>query len=181
MAKLAYQIDPVHTMIAFSVRHMMVSNVRGEFTRSSGTIVFDTENLADSSIDIVVETASIQTNNSDRDTHLRSADFLDVANHPEMHFRSRKIEPKGKLGDWTEGKITGDLTIRGVTSEITLNVEGPQPEIIDPYGKRRVGASATARLSRKVFGLTYNPALEAGGVVVGDEVKITIDVEAVRE
>lgn len=181
MARLVYQIDPIHTTVAFSVRHMMVSNVRGEFTKVSGTITYDTENPARSSIDVLVDTASINTHNNDRDTHLKSGDFLDAANYPEMRFRSKKIEPKDKLGNWTEALITGDLTIRGVTSEVTLDVEGPNPEIIDPYGKKRIGASATAKLSRELFGLKYNAALEAGGVVVGDEVKIAIDVEATRE
>lgn len=181
MAKLAYKIDPVHTSVAFSVRHMMVSNVRGEFTNVSGSIVYDTDDPSKSTIEVVIGAASIKTNNSDRDKHLKSADFLDVEHYPEIRFRTRKIRPKDKLGTWEEALITGDLTIRGVTSEITLDVEGPNPEIIDPYGKHRIGASAVAKLSRKLFGLAYNPALEAGGVVVGDEVKIAIEVEAVRD
>jgi polyisoprenoid-binding protein YceI len=155
---------------------MMLSNVRGEFTKLSGTVKVDSDNPANSSIDATIDTTSINTRDSQRDTHLKSADFLDVEHFPTISFRSRQIQLQQD-----GAKVTGDLTIHGVTREITLDVEGPTSEIKDPWGKQRVGASATAKLSRKDFGLTWNAALETGGVMVGDEVKITIDVEAVRD
>src|SRR5690348_10249126 len=176
MAQLTYAIDPAHSAVHFSVRHMMLSNVRGEFTKLSGTVKVDSDNPANSSIDATIDTTSINTRDNQRDTHLKSADFLDVEHFPTISFRSRQIQLQQD-----GAKVTGDLTIHGVTREITLDVEGPTSEIKDPWGKQRVGASATAKLSRKDFGLTWNAALETGGVMVGDEVKITIDVEAVRD
>ncbi len=175
MSQATYQIDPTHSSVHFSVRHMMLSNVRGEFTKVSGTIKFDPENPASSSLDATIDAASINTRDAQRDTHLKSADFLDVEKFPTLTFHSKKIAPQPG-----GGKVTGDLTIHGVTREITLDVEGPTAEIKDPWGKQRMGASATTTLSRKDFGLIWNAALETGGVMVGDEVKITIDVEFVR-
>jgi polyisoprenoid-binding protein YceI len=175
MSQVTYEIDPIHSSVYFSVRHMMLSNVRGEFTKVSGTITFDPENPANSTVEATIDASSISTHDAQRDAHLKSADFLDAEKFPALTFRSKKIElhPGG-------GKVTGDLTIRDVTREITLDVEGPSPEVKDPWGKQRIGASATAKLNRKDFGLTWNTALEAGGVLVGDEVKITIDVEVTR-
>lgn len=154
---------------------MMLSNVRGEFTKVSGTINFDPASPASSAIEAKIDATSIATRDRQRDAHLKSADFLDVDAFPELVFRSSKIEqlPGG-------GKVTGDLTIHGVTREVALDVEGPTEEAKDPWGKQRIGASATATLNRKDFGLVWNAALETGGVLVGDEVKITIDIEAVR-
>ena len=176
MAQVTYAIDPAHSAVHFSVRHMMLSNVRGEFTKLSGTVRYDPENPTNSTIDATIDAASLNTRNDDRDTHLKSADFLEVEKFPILTFHSKQIHPH-------EGgaKVTGELTIHGVTHEITLDVEGPTAEIKDPWGKQRVGASATGKLSRKDFGLVWNAALETGGVMVGDEVKITIDVEAVRD
>jgi polyisoprenoid-binding protein YceI len=153
----------------------MLSNVRGEFAKVSGTVKFDSENPENSTVEATIDASSINTRDAQRDTHLKSADFLDVEKFPTLTFRSRKIaaQPGG-------GKVTGDLTIHGVTREITLDVEGPTPEMKDPWGKQRIGASATTKLDRKDFGVIWNSALETGGVVVGDEVKITIDVEFVR-
>jgi polyisoprenoid-binding protein YceI len=154
---------------------MMVSNVRGQFTKVSGTIKFDSANPANSSVEATIDAASIDTHDPQRDTHLKSDDFFDVGKFPTLTFRSKRIEVH-----IDGGKVTGDLTMHGVTEEITLDVEGPTPENKDPWGKYRIGLSATTKLSRKDFGLTWNSALETGGVLVGDEVKITIDVEAVR-
>jgi polyisoprenoid-binding protein YceI len=175
MPQTTYSIDSVHSSVHFSVRHLMVSNVRGEFTKVSGTIMLDSGNPANSSVEATIDAASINTREADRDTHLKSADFLDVASFPTLVFRSTKIEtiPGG-------GTVTGELTMHGVTQTVVLDVEGPSPETKDPWGKQRIGFSATTKLSRKDFGLTWNAALEAGGVVVGDEVKITIDLEAIR-
>jgi polyisoprenoid-binding protein YceI len=175
MSQVTYEIDATHSSVHFSVRHMMLSNVRGEFAKVSGTIKFDREKPENSSVEVVIDPSSINTRDAQRDTHLKSADFLDVEKSPEMRFKSKQIEV-----NHDGGNIKGDLTIRGVTREVTLDVEGPTPEVKDPWGKQRIGASATAKLNRKDFGLTWNAALEAGGVMVGDEVKITIDVEAVR-
>lgn len=175
MSQRTYEIDPAHSSVHFSVRHMMLSNVRGEFAKISGTIQFDPENLAHSAVEAAIDASSINTRIDQRDNHLKSAAFLDVEKFPALTFRSKRVVPHTD-----GGKMTGDLTIRGVTREITFDVEGPTPEVKDPWGKQRIGASATAKLSRKDFGMTYNDVLETGGVVVGDEVKISIDIEATR-
>jgi polyisoprenoid-binding protein YceI len=175
MSQVIYEIDPTHSSVHFSVRHLMVSNVRGEFTKVTGTIQFDPQNPANSSVKATIDATSISTRDEQRDAHLKGADFLDVEKFPTITFQSKQAEAHGD-----GGKVTGDLTIHGVTREITLDVEGPGQEINDPWGKQRIGASATAKLSRKDFGLTWNAALETGGVVVGDEVKITLDIEAIR-
>ena len=175
MSQITYEIDPAHSSVHFSVRHMMLSNVRGEFAELSGTVKFDPENPANSTLEAAIEASSISTRDAQRDTHLKSGDFLDVEKFPSLTFQSKKID--AQQGG---GQLKGDLTIHGVTREITLEVEGPTPETKDPWGKQRIGASATTKLSRKDFGLIWNAALETGGVLVGDEVKITVDVEAVR-
>ena len=172
-----WEFDPAHTGVHFKVRHLMISSVRGEFEKVSGKIVYDESDVTKSSADIAIETASINTRVAKRDEHLRSPDFLDVAKHPAITFRSKRVE---KAGDGTL-KMTGDLTIRGVTKEVVLTVEGPSPEIKDPGGNHRVGGQAATKINRKDFGLTWNKALEAGGVVVGDEVEITIDVEIYKK
>lgn len=176
MSTITYQIDSSHSAAQFSVRHMMIANIRGEFTKVSGTIVYDPENPLNSSVEATIEASSISTRDSQRDAHLRSADFLDVEHFPVLTFRSKSVS--GERGDW---KLTGDLTIRGVTREITLTVEGPTPETRDPWGNPRIGSTATGKLNRKDFGLTWNTALETGGVLVGDEVKLTLDVEGIRQ
>ena len=176
MSQITYQIDSSHSAAHFSVRHMMIANVRGEFTKVSGTILYDPENPKNSSVEAVIDASSIATRDPQRDAHLRSADFLDAEKYPVLTFRSKSIS--GERGDW---KVTGDLTIRGVTREVTLEVEGPTPETRDPWGNLRIGATATGKINRKDFGLTWNTALETGGVLVGDEVKLTLDVEGVRQ
>ena len=176
MPQTTYQIDPAHSSAQFSVRHMMISNVRGEFTKVSGAIAYDAASPSESSIEASIEVASINTREPQRDAHLKSADFFDVEKFPVLTFHGRQIS--GQPGEW---KVRGDLTIHGVTREIVLDVEGPTPEAKDPWGSLRIGATATAKLSRKDFGLTWNAALETGGVLVGDEVKITIDLEAILQ
>lgn len=176
MPQITYELDPAHTAVHFSVRHMMVSNVRGEFGKTSGKVIFDPASPANSTVEATIDVSTISTRDEQRDGHLKSADFLDVEKFPSITFRSTKVEA-GEGG----GKVTGDLTIHGVTREITLEVEGPTAEAKDPWGNQRIGASATAKLSRKDFGLVWNASLETGGVLVGDEVKITIDVEAIRK
>ncbi len=172
-----WDIDPAHTSVQFAVRHLMVSNVRGEFGKVSGTVQADDADVTKSKIEAVIDAASINTRIEKRDQHLKSPDFLDVAKYPTITFRSKKIE---KTGDGTY-RVTGDLTLHGVTREATLDVEGATPEMKDPWGKMRAGAQATARINRKDFGITWNQKLDAGGVAVGDDVSITIDVEATKQ
>ena len=159
------------------MRHLMVSYVRGEFEKVSGKIVYDEQDISRSSAEITIDAASINTRVAKRDNHLKSPDFLDVANHPHLVFRSKKVEKAGagKL------RMTGDLTIRGVTREVVLEIEGPTAKIKDLQGNTRVGGSAFTKIKRDDFGLTWNKAIEAGGVVVGNEVEITIDIELVQE
>lgn len=171
-----WQIDPGHTATQFAVKHMMVSTVRGQFTRTTGTVVWDGRNVSSAVVNIVIDAASIDTREPARDNHLRSAEFLNVAKYPTLTFRSTKVEAAGA----GRAKVTGDLTIRGVTRQVVLDVEGPSTAVTDPLNVTRVGALATTKISRKAFGLIWNRLLEGGGAVVGDGVTITIDVEIVR-
>jgi polyisoprenoid-binding protein YceI len=172
-----YAIDPAHTSAQFKVRHLMVSYVRGQFGKTTGAAQIDPEDLAKSSVEATIDASTIDTQNADRDKHLRSQDFLHAEKHPTITFRSTGIANAG------EGKlrVTGDLTIRGVTKPVVLEVEGPTPSVQDPWGNVRRGLTATTTINRKDFGLAWNKALETGGVVVGDEVHITIDAELVKE
>ena len=171
-----YTIEPAHSAAHFKVRHLMIANVRGEFSKVSGTVKIDPSNPGASTITAEIDVNSINTREPDRDKHLKSADFFDAANYPAIQFVSKKVEPDGPEG-YT---VTGDLTIHGVTREVVLNVIGPTPEIKDPWGYTRRGAEATAKISRKDFGLTYNQALETGGVMIGDAVEISLEVELVK-
>jgi polyisoprenoid-binding protein YceI len=172
-----WEIDPAHTSVQFSVRHLMISNVRGELQKVSGTVQADDQDPTRSVIQATIDAASIDTREAKRDEHLRSADFLDVAQHPTITFRSKKIE---KAGD-RRYKVIGDLTLHGVTREVTLDVEGPTPPMTDPRGNVRAGAAATTRIDRRDFGITWSKSLDGGGVVVGNDLVVTIDVEAVRK
>jgi len=172
-----WQIDPAHSAAHFKVRHLMVSNVRGEFGKLSGSLVLDPSDLAKSTVEVTVETATIDTREAKRDEHLRSADFFDVANHPAITFQSKRIAAAGE----GEFKVTGDLTIRGVTREVTFDVEGPAPAVKDPWGNVRTGVTATAKINRKDFGLTWNALIEGGGVMVGNEVSITFEGELIQK
>jgi len=172
-----WQVDPAHSAAHFSVRHLMISNVRGEFSKLSGSVVIDPQDLTRSTVEVSMETASVNTREPQRDEHLRSADFFDVANHPAITFRSKRIAPAGP-GHF---KLTGDLTIRGVTNEVTFDLEGPTPEVKDPWGNVRAGVTATAKISRKDFGMTFNALIEGGGVMVGDEVSLTIEAELIQK
>ncbi|MDI3341536.1 MAG: YceI family protein [Sphaerobacter sp.] len=169
-------IDPVHSEIGFAVRHMMVSTVRGRFGEFSGHIDLDPADPSTASAEVTINVNSIDTRNADRDAHLRSPDFFDAEHYPTITFKSRQIEP---LGD-NRYRIVGDLTIRGVTREVVLDatVAGPHP---DAYGGMRIGISASTSINRFDFGLNWNAAIEAGGVVVADTVKIELEVEAVRQ
>jgi polyisoprenoid-binding protein YceI len=174
-AAAVWDIDPAHSSAGFKVRHLMVSHVRGHLGTVSGSVVIDEKDLTRSRVDVSIAASGIDTREPKRDDHLRSADFLDVANHPNVTFRSTAVRP-GPQGP----EVTGDLTIRGVTRAVTLTVEPLPPAVADPWGNTKRGATARARINRKDFGLTWNVALEAGGVVVGDEVAIEIEVELVQ-
>ncbi len=171
-----YDIDPSHSSASFKVRHLMVSNVRGEFGHISGQVVIDEGDITRSSVEVSIDTSSVNTHDAKRDEHLRSADFFDVATYPTITFKSKRVQP-GKGGDLF---VAGDLTIRGVTREVTLDVEPLSSEVKDPWGNVKRGASARARVNRKEFNLVWNAALEGGGVLVGDDVAITIEVELGR-
>ncbi len=171
-----WNVDPAHSHASFTVRHMVISNVRGEFGTGGGKVILDDRDVTRSSAQATIETASVDTRVADRDAHLRSPDFFDAAKHPTITFRSTKIE---KAGDG-KLKVTGDLTIRGVTRPVVLDVAGPTAEIKDPWGKIRRGISATTTINRRDFGLVWGKMVEAGPVV-GDEVKIEIESELVRQ
>jgi len=175
-ATVTYNIDPSHTAAHFKVRHMMISWVRGEFTKISGALTYNEANLAESKVTAEIDVNSINTRVPDRDQDLLSPNFLDAAKYPTIRFQSTKIEQTGD----DEYRVTGDLTIHGVTRSVVLDVDSVTPEVKDPWGFYRRGAAAEAKISRKAFGLTTNPVLETGGVVIGDEIEINIDVEFVR-
>jgi polyisoprenoid-binding protein YceI len=172
---VTYTIDPTHSTAEFKVRHLMVANVKGHFSGITGTVVFDPGAPENSRVEATIDAATIHTRDDQRDTHLKSADFLDVEKYPTIAFVSKKI-----TGSDGEGKVTGDLTIHGVTKEVTLDVEGPAPEVKDPWGNVKTGATATTKISRKDFGMVFNVALDTGGVLVGDEVTITLELELLR-
>jgi polyisoprenoid-binding protein YceI len=169
-------VDGSHTNATFSVRHLMISNVRGEFQKVTGTVDFDPAKPEALSVQAEIEVASISTRDATRDTHLRSADFFDAENHPHIKF----VSTSARRGD--RGlEIVGDLTIRGTTRQVVLAVTGPTPEQTDPWGNVRLGAEASTTIKRSEFGMTWNSALETGGVLVGDEIKIHLDVELIRQ
>jgi len=174
---VTYVIDPSHSTAGFKVRHLMVSNVRGEFSGVTGTVVFDAEDPAKSKVEAAIDATTLQTREPQRDQHLKSADFFDVEKFPKITFISKKVVPVAE-GEW---RLVGDLTIHGVTREVVLDVEGPTPEVKDPWGNIKIGATATTKVNRKDFGLVWNVALEAGGVLVGDEVAIQLEVEMARQ
>jgi len=171
-----YKIDPAHSSANFVVRHMMITNVRGGFSKLQGTVVWDPASLSQSSVEATVDATSIDTREPDRDKHLRSADFFDVEKFPAITFLSTGLERSGD-GELT---IAGILTIHGVSKPVTLAVDGPTAEGKDPWGNTRIGASATTKIKRSDFGLTWNSTLETGGILVGDDIKIEIEVSLIR-
>jgi polyisoprenoid-binding protein YceI len=172
-----WQIDPAHSAAHFSVRHLMISNVRGEFTNISGSALFDPSDLSKSSVEVTIEAASLSTREPQRDQHLRSGDFFDVEKYPTLTFRSTRVEPRGQ----EFFKLTGELTIHGVTKEATFDMEGPNPTVKDPWGNVRAGVTGSTKINRKEFGLVWNAVTEGGGIMVGDEVKITIEAELIQK
>jgi|SRR5581483_3227178 polyisoprenoid-binding protein YceI len=172
---MPWQIDPAHSAIEFSVRHLMITNVRGQFDRFSGTVEFDEENPAQTKVNVQIEAASINTKAADRDNHLRSADFLDAANYPYLTFVSKNVA----LIDKNHARLSGDLTIRGVTKPVVLDVEYVG-SVKNPWGMTSAGFNAHTKINRKDWGLEWNVALETGGVLVGDEIAINIEVELIK-
>ena len=171
-----WSIDPNHSSAQFTVRHMMISNVKGTFSKVSGMVQYDAADPTKSVVDATIEVGSVDTHQEGRDRDLRSANFFDAEKYPTMTFKSKKVESSGpgKL------KMTGDLTIHGVTKEVEFDVDGPSPAIKDAQGNMHTGAEATAKINRRDFGLMYSRMLETGGAVVGDDVQITLDVEMVK-
>ena len=176
LATPRWTLDASHSHVGFAVRHLMISNVRGEFTKLQGSAGYDPARPEATSVDVTIDVASINTREEKRDAHLRSADFFDVENHPTMRFVSTSARERGETLE-----LTGDLTIHGTTREVVLKVEDITPQSKDPWGKLRVGAAAKTKIRRSDFGMVWNAALETGGVVVGDEITITLEVELVRE
>jgi polyisoprenoid-binding protein YceI len=170
-----WTIDSAHTSSAFAVKHMMVSTVRGAFGKTEGTITWDGKDVTSVKADVTIDATTITTNNEKRDTHLKSPDFFDVAKFPTITFKSKKSEAAG-AGKF---KVVGDLTMRGVTKEVTLDVEGPSQPLI-AQGRARVGATATTKVNRQDYGVSWSRSLDGGGVVVSDEVVITIEMELVK-
>lgn len=171
-----WNIDPQHSTAQFTVRHLAISNVSGNFTKLSGTVELNDKDITQSRVNAVIDVSSVDTRVADRDKDLRSSNFFDVEKYPTIEFKSKKIVNNGgKL------QLVGDLTMHGTTREVTLDVDGPTPELNDPWGNVRRGFSASTTVNRKDFGLTYNHALKTGEAVVGDNVKIQIDVELVKK
>lgn len=175
--KTTYKIDPAHSSAQFTIRHMMITNVRGGFSGVTGTVVIDTDDSANSSVDAAIDTTTLNTLDAGRDGHVKGAEFLDVAQFPTITFKSSHVEVTGA----GEAKVTGALTIHGVTKDVVLDVEGPTGEAKDPWGNFRIGAAATAKIKRTDFGLTWSAALETGGVLLGDDLKIALDLSLIKQ
>jgi len=169
-----WTVDPAHSVASFTVKHMMVSTVRGEFGKMSGTASWSKPDYSDAKVDVTIDATTIDTHEPKRDAHLRSPDFFDVQKFPTLTFKSKRVEKAKEKGHLT---LVGDLTIHGVTKEVAFDVTGPSPEMKTPFGTVAVGAEAKAKINRKDFGLNWNKALEAGGVLVSDEVNIDINME----
>jgi polyisoprenoid-binding protein YceI len=176
-ASTTWQIDPAHTAAQFAVKHLMISTVRGQFKGVTGTVNWDDQDITKSTVDVTIDAKTVDTTEPQRDNDLRSEKFFEVAKYPTITFKSKKVEPVsvGKL------KVTGDLTIHGVTKEVVLDVEGPTPPIKDPWGNTRVALNATTKVNRQDYGVKWNANIDGGGVVVGDDVNITIDLEMIKK
>jgi polyisoprenoid-binding protein YceI len=173
--KTTYKIDPAHSTAHFIIRHMMITNVRGSFTGLQGTVDFDRENPSASAVDVIIDANTLNTGDTTRDGHVKSADFLDVAKYPTITFKSRSVVSAG------DGlSVVGDLTIHGTTKDVMLHVEDPSDEQKDPWGNLRIGASGTTKIKRSDFGLSWNTALETGGILLGDDLKIELEVSLIK-
>jgi polyisoprenoid-binding protein YceI len=171
-----WQIDPAHTSAQFAVRHLMVSTVRGTMGKATGVVNLDETDPTKSSVEASIDASGIDTREPKRDQHLKSPDFFDVATYPTITFKSKKV---AKVSD-TKYQVTGDLTMHGVTKEVALDVEGSPKPFKDPMGNTRIGGAITTKLNRQDFGIKWNKSLDGGGVVVGDDVTVTVDVELIR-
>ena|SRR5215471_4931495 len=171
-----WNIDPIHSVAEFKVKHMMISNVKGHFSKVTGALSLDASDLANSRVEASIEAASIETRDPQRDLHLKSVDFFDVEKFPTLSFKSTstRILKDDKLA------VEGDLTIHGVSRKVIFSVEGPTAAAKDPWGNTRIAVSATTKINRKDFGLTWNAMLETGGILVGEEVTITLDAQFVK-
>jgi polyisoprenoid-binding protein YceI len=176
-ATSTWQIDPQHTAAGFSVKHMMISTVRGQFKGVIGSITWDDQDISKSVVDVTIDATTVDTSEPKRDADLKSPNFFDVATYPTITFKSKKIEQvsAGKL------KVTGDLTIHGTTKEVALEVEGPSVAVKDPWGNTRAAVNATTKINRQEFGIKWNNKLDGGGLVVSDDVNITIDLEMIKK
>ena len=175
-SSITWNIDPAHSHAEFKVKHMMISNVKGSFSGISGTLTENTTDSSLSQIDASIDIGTINTGDEKRDGHLKSADFFDHEQHPHMTFKSTKVEKKGD----EEYAVTGDLTVHGVTKAVIFAVEGPSQPTKDPWGNMRIGLSATTKINRKDFGLTWNATLESGGILVGEDVQISLEVQLIK-
>lgn len=173
----SWTIDSDHSNAQFKVPHMVIASVRGNFPEVTGVVVIDEKDITKSTVNVSIAAASLDTNVEKRDNHLKSADFFNVEKYPALTFKSKKVEKNGN----NELKVRGDLTIRGITKEVDLLVSGPTQSIKDPWGNTRKGAQASAKINRKDFGMTWNKSLDTGGLVVGDEVDISIEVELIEQ
>jgi polyisoprenoid-binding protein YceI len=172
-----WKIDPAHTSAQFAVKHLMISTVRGAFSKVNGTVSVDDQDISKSVVDVTIDVSTVDTREPNRDKDLRSEKFFDVEHFPTMTFKSKKVErvSSGKL------KVTGDLTIRGVTKEVVLDIDGPTAPVTDPWGNQRVAVSATTKINRLDYGVKWNATMDGGGVVVSDQVDITIDAEMTKQ
>jgi polyisoprenoid-binding protein YceI len=175
-SQTTWNLDPAHSAAEFKVKHMMISNVKGSFRALSGVLNLDEADVTGSSVEAFLPVATLSTGDEQRDGHLKSADFFDAEKFPTITFKSNEVKRTGE-GEYA---VTGDLTLRGVTKPVTFAVEGPSAPGKDPWGNLRIGLTATTRINRKDFGLTWNSELEAGGVLVGDEVGLTLDVQFIK-
>jgi polyisoprenoid-binding protein YceI len=176
-ATSTWELDPRHTAAQFSVRHLAISTVRGGFSNVTGTVVYDDKDVSKSSVDVTIDVSTVDTREPNRDKDLKSDHFFDLEHYPTMTFRSKKVEQAGvgKL------KVTGDLTIHGVTKEVVLDVDGPTAPVKDPWGNQRAAINATTKINRQDYGVKWNAMMDNGGVVVGDDVSINIDAEMVQK
>ena len=173
---VSWRIDPLHSSAQFSVRHMMISTVRGQFGGVKGTIVYDSKSPDHSSVEATIDCATVNTGEPKRDSDLKTAEFFDVQHFPVMKFKSTRVDiaGPGKL------RVTGDLSINAITKPVVLQLDGPTPPIKDTQGREKIGVSGTTTISRKSFGILYNPVMEAGGVAVSDEVAIVLEIELIK-
>jgi polyisoprenoid-binding protein YceI len=173
---VSYRIDPLHSSAQFSVKHLMISTVRGQFGGVKGNILYDPQNPTAAAVEATIDCSTVNTGEPKRDADLKTAEFFDVKKYPVMKFKSKRVEAPGT----GRLKLTGDLTINAVTREVVLDLEGPTPPIRDAQGRDKIGISGVTKISRKEFGITYNPILETGGVTVSDEVSIILEIELIK-